>query len=112
MISQRTGFSILLLIVFSLLQIRPVDAQFYTPGHLAVLRAGNGAQPLTSTGNSLFDDQYTEAGALVNVTVLPDTGAQALLESGTASSEGGLTRSLDNSLLVVAGYNTNRGSVS
>lgn len=87
-------------------------AQVFGPGHLAVLRAGDGVQSLVNSGNSLFVDEYTQAGALVRVTLLPDTGAQAILQSGTASSEGGLTRSLDHSMLVVAGYNVSRGTVS
>lgn len=112
MICLRNGLLFVLTLGFSFLQVTPGISQFFTPGHLAVLRAGNGTETLTSSGNSLFIDQYTEAGSLVNTTALPDTGATALLESGTASSEGGLTRSMDHSFLVFAGYNTNRGSVS
>ncbi|HLH53478.1 MAG TPA: immunoglobulin domain-containing protein [Verrucomicrobiae bacterium] len=88
------------------------EGQVFTPGHLAVLRVGNGTETLINSGNTVFIDQYTESGTLVNTTALPDTGATALIESGTASSEGGLTRSMDYSELVLAGYNTNRGSVS
>jgi hypothetical protein len=101
-----------LIIGLCVLQLTAVNSQIFTPGHLAVLRVGNGTQALTSSGNSVFIDQYTEAGTLVNVNVLPDTGAQAVLLSGTSSSEGGLTRSLDFSQLVFAGYNTNRGSLA
>lgn len=88
------------------------NAQSFTPGNLAVLRIGDGTQTLSSSGNSLFVDQYTPAGALVNSVPIPDTGAQALLASGTASSEGGLTRSMDRSELVLPGYNVTRGSVT
>ena len=88
------------------------NAQFFTPGNVAVLRIGDGTQTLSSSGNSLFVDQYTPAGALVNTVTIPDTGAQALLASGTASSEGGFTRSMDRSELVLPGYNVSRGSVT
>jgi hypothetical protein len=87
-------------------------SQSFTPGNLAVLQLGNGTQALTNSGNSLFIDQYTPAGSLVNVIVIPDTGPQALLASGTSSSEGGMTRSMDRSELVLSGYNVSRGTVS
>jgi hypothetical protein len=76
------------------------------------LRVGNGTESLTSSGDSLFIDQYTTLGELINTVSLPDTGADALLLSGTSSSEGGLARALDRSMLVIAAYNTNRGTVS
>ena len=88
------------------------QAQSFAPGNLAVLRVGDGSQTLANTGNSVFIDQYTPAGALSNSIALPDSATNALLVSGSASSEGGLTRSLDRTQLVIAGYNTNRGSLS
>ena len=78
------------------------------PGNLAVDRVGDGTQTLANTGNSQFVDQYTPAGVLVNSNAIPDSGSGSLLVSGTASSEGALTRSGDGSVLVVAGYNTAR----
>ncbi len=82
----------------------------FTPGNLAVLRAGDGIQVLTNTGNTLFLDQYTTNGAVVNSTSLPDSGPTALILSGVASSEGGLTLSADKSTLALIGYNTDRTS--
>jgi hypothetical protein len=87
-------------------------SQWFTPGNLAVLRVGNGTETLVSSGNSLFVDQYTTGGTLVNSVTVPDTGSGALLVSGASSSEGGLTRSLDNTLVILAGYSTNLGSIS
>ena len=86
-------------------------AQF-TGGNLAVLRAGNGSQSLVSSGNTLFVDQYTPAGAYVNSVPIPDSGGSALIISGVAASQGGVSRSLDRSVLVLAGFNTNRASIS
>lgn len=88
------------------------QAPFFTPGNLAVLRLGDGSQALTSSGNTLYIDQFTPAGALVNSVVVPDSGGSALLVSGAAGSEGGLARSVDRTLLAVAGYHANRGSIS
>ncbi len=102
----------LFLILFQLTLVTYANAQSFTPGNLALLRIGDGTQTLSSSGNSLFVDQYTPAGALVNTVTIPDTGTQALLASGTASSEGGLTRSVDRSELVLPGYNVIRGSVT
>lgn len=103
-----------LVLIFSLSLVWPgfSEAQSFTPGNLAVLRAGNGTEALVNSGNSLFVDQYTVNGALVGTIAVPDSGAQALLISGTAGSEGGLTRSLDRAELILAGYNTNRGSIT
>jgi hypothetical protein len=104
--------SFLLLLALSRLLSSLGVSQSFTPGNLSVLRVGNGAEALVSSGNSLFVDQYSTAGAFVSSVALPDTGSDALLLSGASSSEGGFTRSLDRSLLVLGGYNTNRGSVS
>ena len=91
-----------------------VSAQTPTfgPGNLAVLRLGDGTQTLTSAGNTVFVDQYTTNGLLWTSTPLPDSGNTPLLVSGSASSEGGLTRSLDRTMLAISGYKTNRGALS
>lgn len=86
--------------------------QSFSPGNLAILRVGNGTETLVSSGNSLFIDQYTTNGSFLSTVSVPDSGTGALLLSGASSSEGGLTRSMDRSMLVIAGYDTNRGSVS
>lgn len=81
------------------------SAASFSPGNLAVLRAGDGAQTLESSGNSIYIDQFTTNGALVGSIAIPDNGSNALLISGSASSEGALTRSTDGRLLLFAGYN-------
>jgi hypothetical protein len=85
---------------------------FFTPGNLAVLRAGDGTQALTSSGNTIYIDQFTPSGTLVNSVAVPDAGDGALLVSGTAATEGGLGRSLDGTLLTFAGYHAERGAFS
>jgi Ig-like domain-containing protein/immunoglobulin I-set domain protein len=86
-------------------------AQFY-PGNLAVLRAGDGVQILTNSGNQIFVDQYTRAGALVNTIAIPTNGPQSLLISGKASSEGFINLSSDKHLITLVGYNTNLTAAS
>ena len=86
----------------------------FVAGNLAVLRAGNGSETLGSSGNSVFIDQYTTNGTLTGSVAIPANATNALLVSGSASSEGALTRSPDGRLLLLAGYNialTNAASV-
>jgi len=79
------------------------SAQF-SSSNLVVLRLGDGAETLGSRGNSIFIDQFTTSGTLVNSLSLPDNDTNALVASGSASSEGGLSRSPDGRLLVIGGY--------
>ena len=78
-------------------------APFFS-GNLAVLRVGDGTEALASSGNSVFIDQFTTNGILAGSVAVPDNSSNALLASGSASSEGALTRSADGRLLVFAGY--------
>ena len=80
----------------------------FTAGNLAVLRAGDGVQVLANTGNTMFIDEYTPAGTFVQSIAVPDSGASALIVSGSANSEGGLMRSPNGRWLAFVGYNTNR----
>ena len=64
----------------------------FVAGNLAVLRAGDGTESLSSHGNSVFIDQFTTSGTLVGSIAIPDNATNALLISGSASSEGALTR--------------------
>jgi hypothetical protein len=82
-------------------------AQSFVPGNIVVARVGNGAETLVNTGNSVFLDEYTPAGVLVRSVAMPTTASgtnKQLILSGTATSEGMITRSADGSCLVVAGY--------
>jgi len=85
---------------------------FFAPGNLAVLRVGDSSQGLTNSGNTVYIDQFTPGGTLVNTVAIPDSGSSDLLISGTAGSEGGLARSLDRSALARAGYHADRRAVS
>ena len=87
----------------------------FMAGNLAVLRIGDGVETLGSSGNSIFIDQFTTNGTLVSSLAIPDNDTNALLVSGSASSEGALTRSADGRLLVIGGYNialTNAATLS
>lgn len=84
------------------------QAQF-TAGDLVVLRDGTGAAALSSAGTAIFLDQYTTLGTFVNSLAIPASGTTALVNSGTAGSEGALNLSANGQYLVFAGYNTNAG---
>jgi Lamin Tail Domain/CotH kinase protein len=76
----------------------------FTPGNLVVVRAGNGTETLSSQGNSVFLDEFTTSGTLTNSVTIPNNGTNAFLISGSASSEGAITRSADGRVLVLGGY--------
>ena len=87
------------------------QAQF-SAGNLVVLQDGDGSAALTSAGTALFLDQYTTLGTFVNSLAIPTIGATALVNSGTAGSEGALNRSANGQYLVFAGYNASAGTAS
>lgn len=81
----------------------------FTPGNLVVYRVGSGSGTLVNTGNPVFLDEFTPAGTLVQSIALPTvaTGTnKALVASGTATSEGFLTRSADGQFIIVTGYSS------
>lgn len=85
----------------------PLRAATLTTGNLVIYRVGNGSGSLLNTGNPVFLDEYTPAGALVQSIALPTaiSGAnKRLVASGTAASDGMLTRSVDGQYLIATGY--------
>ncbi len=87
----------------------------FTPGNLAVLRVGDGAATLTSACTAIFVDEYSTSGSLVQSIALPtaDAGANnAICLSGTATSEGFMSRTVDGQALVVAGYDAVPGTLA
>lgn len=89
------------------------QAQTFTAGDLVVLQDGTGSAALTSAGTVLNLDEFgTTADDPVTSLAIPSTGASALVNSGTASSEGGLTLSADDQYIVVSGYNAAAGTAS
>lgn len=88
------------------------SAQDFAAGNLVVYRVGTGAAALTNTGEPVFLDEYTPAGTLVRSVALPTTqsGSQRqCIASGTATSEGLLTRSVDGQFLIATCYARNPG---
>ncbi len=79
----------------------------FSPGHLAVLRAGDGSFNLNLRQTPIFVDQFDLKGPNDNPTFsvrIPTNGPNSFFFNGHAGSEGILTRSVDHKLLVFAGY--------
>src|SRR4051812_11245398 len=82
-------------------------AAAFGDGNVVVYRVGDGVTPLAVTGSPVFLDEFTPGGLLVQSIALPTTASGAnrpLVASGTAQSEGLLTRSADGRFLVMTGY--------
>jgi hypothetical protein len=61
--------------------------QTLSSNNLVVARVGDGVQTLSgATGNTLYLDQYTPAGALVSTTQIPDEGTGSPYGTGSANS--------------------------
>ncbi len=85
----------------------PLHGASFTGGNIVVYRIGTGTGSLVNTGNPVFLDEYNVSGTLVQSIALPTvvSGAQKrLVASGTASSEGQMTRSTDGRYLLLPGY--------
>src|SRR4051794_3783188 len=90
-------------------------ANGFGEGNIVIYRVGDGTGALASTATPVFLDEYTTSGALVQSIPLPTTVAGAnhrLTASGTATSEGLLTRSADGRFLVATGYDAAVGTAS
>ena len=84
----------------------------FTQGNLAIYRVGSGTGALVNTGSPVFIDEYSPSGTLVQSIALPtlsSAGVNACLSSGTATSEGLLTRSADGSSLLATCYKRDLG---
>jgi predicted extracellular nuclease/subtilisin-like proprotein convertase family protein len=104
-----------LAVVTAALHPSTTHAASFTPGNVVVYRVGDGAAALSSAAQPVFLDEYTPSGTLVQSIALPTAvngSHKRLVASGTASSEGSLTRSVDGTCLVLAGYDTATGTAS
>jgi hypothetical protein len=84
----------------------------FTAGNLVVYRVGDGSATLSNAATAVFLDEYTTAGTLVQSIPLPVavSGANKIITaSGSATSEGLITRSFDKRFLIVTGYNAAPG---
>lgn len=87
----------------------------FASGNLVAERVGTGAAALSSAGTPVFVTEYTTAGDLVQAKGLPNAFPRPTsapfnaLDSGSATSNGQLTRSADGRLIVIPAYNGTNG---
>src|SRR5262249_50880795 len=80
-----------------------------------VYRVGTGSGTLNGSAAPVFLDEYTASGQLVRSVVLPTTtsGSQhRLVASGSATSEGQISRSADGRYILLTGYDAAVGTAS
>jgi hypothetical protein len=83
------------------------------PTTVFVLRVGDGAASLSNAATALFVEEHLVSdGSLVRTITIPATGAGALTQSGTATSEGWINRSTDGRYVVFPGYAADAGTAS
>ena len=102
-----------LLPILALLCATSLFGASFTPGNLVVYRVGDGVAALGSNATAVFLDEYTPAGVFVQSIPMPTAVAGAnlrLTASGTATTEGFLSRSQDGAYLVVPGYDADIGT--
>lgn len=105
--------ALLALCVGFALPARSVFAAPFSAGNVVVYRVGDGSEPLANSGNPIFLDEFTPSGVLVQSIALRTTpvGPQrAIFSSGTASSEGLLSRSADGRYILLTGYSARIGT--
>jgi hypothetical protein len=85
----------------------------FSPGNLVIARVGDGVTSLGASAASVFLDEYTTQGVLVQSIALPATtpnyGKRCVLPGSTGNSEGTLSLSGNGSFLTVAGYDAGVG---
>lgn len=98
--------------LFFILAISFSSYSQFTSGQLVVFQVGDGTAALTNNGTPIFLKEFTKSGTPgVNITI-PTTGANAVVASGTAGSEGLITRSADGAYIVFGGYNCVAGTTN
>ena len=109
-----------LITIFGVASHAPLHAAAFTPGNLVVFRVSDGTALLTNTGNAVFLDEYSVAldGTTLLVQSIPMPTAAAdgeaqrqCITSGSATSEGLLTRSPDGAFLALTCYARNLSPV-
>jgi len=89
-------------------------AQNFNPNNLVVFRAGDGTASIaTNIAAPIFLDEFTSTGTLVNSVALPtitNGSNKRILTSGTSTSEGQITRSVNGLYIFAVGYDAALGT--
>jgi len=112
---RLTGVLWLLVMALSFGLTGQANAAPFASGNIVVERLGDGSTALSSAAAPVFLDEYTPAGTLVQSIAMPTAVAgsnKRLTDSGSATSNGYLSRSTDGRYLVLPGYDANVGTAS
>jgi len=94
----------------------PAPSAALTSGNVVVYRVGDGSAALSANATPVFLDEYTTTpGAVVQSIAMPTTVSgsnKRLTASGTATTEGLMTRSADGNYLLLPGYDVATGTAS
>jgi hypothetical protein len=105
-----------ILLIIAVVCFQQISGQTnFTAGNLVIYRVGTGSAALSSAGTAIFLDEYDGSGTLVQSVALPTStsGSNSLIcASGTATSEGLLTRSPNGLYLTFTGYAAATGTTS
>jgi len=83
-----------------------------TPGNLVVTRVGDGTTTLSNASTAVFLDEFTPTGVLVQTIAMPTSasgGNLPIANSGSATSEGAISQSVDGNYLITVGYGSAPG---
>ncbi len=89
------------------------DAGAASPQALLIYRVGNGSAALGGTATPVFVDEFSTSGTLTTSIAMPTTasGSQnALVASGSATSEGLISGSTNGHYVILTGYNAPVGT--
>lgn len=87
----------------------------FSSGNLVIERMGDGTAALGNTGTPVFIDEYSATGEWLQSKAMPRAVSRPaaapfnLMDSGSATSNGQLTRSADGRFICIPGYNGTNG---
>ena len=87
----------------------------FTPGNLVIYRVGDGEFALSSAATIVFLDEFTPSGTFVQSVAMPTAvngSNRRLTASGSATSEGLMTLSVNGQFLMLTGYDADVGTAA
>jgi hypothetical protein len=115
MFIKHKDFEVIFLCLLFFLINKSANAQF-TPGNIVLLRVGNGSTTLSSAANPVSLVEYSTSGTPTGYSVSMPTSVSGsnriLTQSGSSTSEGDLSLSVNKQYLVLCGYDAAVGTSS
>lgn len=106
---RRSALSLAALSALTLVAAGSASAAAFNTDDLVIYRVGTGSGALSNASTQVFLDEYTTAGSLVQSITVPSKALIPLTASGSATSEGLITRSADGRYLDFTGYGATTG---